>query len=240
MNWQWWLKSDAGLAARAAFGVSIFAAFAIIDFLRNGRGAQRWREYFFLAAVTTIAMLFGAINDVITASISWEYFYYGKGLSEQLGSPVPPDRIRLYPQAAWIGAQAAGAVGILAGALLLLAANPRPDSPKRSYQILFRRVGTILIAAAFGGVVGGVLGHFGLLTWTNNELVLLVRARLFRPSRFLCVYGIHLGEYVGGAIGTAAVMIQCLTRKQLQGGCTRPPFSVRKREGGRVHPPYVC
>ena len=47
----------------------------------------------------------------------------------------------------------------------------------------------------------GIAGREGQLTWLSSDLSGIVRENQFRPRQFLCVFGIHLGAYVGGAIG---------------------------------------
>src|SRR5579862_7453166 len=89
-RWFWWLISDAGLICRILIGAGIFAVLAILDVQRNGRKARRWREYLFLLCTAAAGSAYGAVNDLLTSSISWEYFYYGKGLGDLLGA-APPD-----------------------------------------------------------------------------------------------------------------------------------------------------
>src|SRR4051794_15810247 len=103
-GWDWWLSSDAGLFTRIGIGVAIFAVLATVDLVRHGRAATRWREYSFLLVAVAAAMLYGIANDAIASGISWEYFYYGKGLEQQLGQTLPPDPVALRWAACAIGA----------------------------------------------------------------------------------------------------------------------------------------
>jgi len=91
LSWSWWTKSTQGLLARIAIGAAIFAVLATVDLVRHAEKATRWREYLFLVAGVVLACGYGIINDQITSRISWEYFYYGKGLDEVLGPRIPPD-----------------------------------------------------------------------------------------------------------------------------------------------------
>ncbi|HWE03769.1 MAG TPA: hypothetical protein VG326_15300 [Tepidisphaeraceae bacterium] len=70
--WTWITTSDAGLLARISVGSLIFLVLALMDLRRHGRHATRWREYFFLIEVVAVAMLYGAVNDLLTSRISWE------------------------------------------------------------------------------------------------------------------------------------------------------------------------
>src|SRR5690242_9831290 len=114
-GWDWWVKSDEGLATRVAIGCSIFVVLALVDFARNGRRAARWREYLFLVFAVALAMGYGAVNDAVASRISWEYFYYGKGLSDQLGPRVPPDPAALRWAAVGVGLRATWSAGLIAG-----------------------------------------------------------------------------------------------------------------------------
>ena len=75
-NWDWWVKSDAGLLARLAVGAAVFTALAAWDLARRGRRARRWREYLFLLAAAGGGVAYGSVNDSISSAVSWEYFYY--------------------------------------------------------------------------------------------------------------------------------------------------------------------
>ncbi len=94
MSWHRWFQTDGGLLARVGIGTCVFAALAIHDLYRNGRNARRWREYAYLVFAGLMGIAYGAANDLITASVSWEYFYYGQGLFDLLGPKVPPDPAR--------------------------------------------------------------------------------------------------------------------------------------------------
>lgn len=211
----WWLHSDAGLLARIGIGAAIFATLALIDLARNGRRATRWREYLFLIAACALAMIYGVINDRIASSISWEYFYFGKGLDQQLGPRVPPDPAALHWAACKIGLKATWSVGLLIGVALLLANNPKPKLGQLPYRTLLRFLLMSLLASAGFAAIGAWIGSRGWLSWTSADLRALQRDDLFRPARFLAVYGLNLGGYVGGAISTIVgiVSIRRLRRR---------------------------
>lgn len=199
----WWLKSDAGLATRVGIGLSIFAALAVWDLGRRGRAATRWKEYLFLAVVSAAAMAYGAVNDRIGCSISWEYFYYGKGLDRELGPHAPPDPADLQREARKIGLKASWSAGLIVGVVLLVANNPRRGRPQLRYRQLLLLLPPVLLATAAAASLGGWAGAQGWLAWTSRDLRMLAREDLFRPQRFICVYGINLGSYVGALVGTA-------------------------------------
>src|SRR3954463_15199167 len=103
------------LPIRIAIGVAIFTALALHDLRRHGRRATRWREYAVLLACVAAACAYGVLNDQLTSSISWEYFYYGKGLETALGPQIPPDPLQLHLRAALVGVQATWSAGLILG-----------------------------------------------------------------------------------------------------------------------------
>jgi len=199
----WLINTDAGLACRIAIGVCIFIALALIDLRRNGRAATRWREYAFLLIAVVAAIAYGAINDQITSAISWEYFYYAKDLYKILGPTTPPDMRALHWQAAIVGAKATWTAGLIIGVALLLANNPMRDRPRlRNRQLLIYIPLIFLICVAFG-VCFGFFGREGWLNFLSADFQDMARADIFRPRRFMTTWGVHLGGYVGGGVGTA-------------------------------------
>ena len=217
-DWNWWLKSDAGLLARICIGAGIFAVMALWDLLRRGKRATRWREYLFLLAAVAIAMAYGIVNDRIASSISWEYFYYAKGLDQTLGPRTPPDPTALQWQAEKIGLKATWSAGLIVGVALLLANNPRParrQRPQLAYQKLLVLLGFVLLMGAIGAAIGAVLGSRGWLAWASHDLQMLLRDDLFRPRRFMCVWGLNLGGYVGGIVGTIVAVGRIVRERRI-------------------------
>ena len=207
-TWKWRLVSDAGLAARIGIGAAIFAALAAVDLWRNGRRATRWREYLFLVVAVGLAMAYGFVNDFVASGISWEYFYYGKGLDGMLGPQVPPDSGALRWAACGVGLRATWSAGLIAGVAVLVANNPRRDRRQLAYRQLLILLPAIFAGAAVVAGIGAWCGANGCLAWTKTDIAAIVREDLFRPRRFMCVYGMNLGGYVGGLMGTVAAVIR--------------------------------
>ncbi len=202
-----WLKSDASLTARIAAGVLIFTCLAVVDVLRRGRAATRWREYLFLLAIVAIALLYGIVNDQITSRISWEYFFFGKGLAEVLGPQVPPDPRQLSWEAAKVGMKATWTAGLLIGVAILFANNPSPTrAPLRYPRLLLAACRVILVAAACAAALG-YAGSSGWLAAFSDDFRQMLRHDEMRPRRFMIAFGIHLGGYIGGLLGAAWAVI---------------------------------
>ena len=209
-----WFKSDASLPLRIGVGVLVFAILGALDLRRNGRQATRGREYLFLLAAVAVALAYGVANDQITSRISWEYYYYGKGLQGVLGPRTPPDPARLSWAAAKVGMKATWTVGLLIGVALLVSNNPRPGRPRLPYRRLLARLPMILLSAMGAAALLGALGYRGWLAFFSDDFREMLRLNEFRPHRFMLVYGVHLGGYVGGLFGTAAAVVSVLRERR--------------------------
>jgi hypothetical protein len=205
INFLYWLMTtDRGLLARIAIGVVIFAILAAFDLAKRGKAATRWREYLFLLAVVAAAVLYGIINDNLAVSISPEYFVYGKGIG-------PSGSLRW--EACKVGMKAAFSAGLIIGATMLIANNPRRGRRQLRYEKLFALLSGIFLCAATGAVTGAAIGWFGGWNWVSNDLAVIWREGLFRPRPFMLVYGMNLGGYAGAGMGTVAVVAYILAEK---------------------------
>jgi multisubunit Na+/H+ antiporter MnhB subunit len=211
----WLLYSDGGFLTRVAIGVAIFLILALVDIRRNRSRATRWREYTFLLAVIAMAMLYGALNDLITSRISYEYFLFGKSLAQTLGYTIPPDPAALARGAVMIGIKATWSVGLIIGVAMLIANNPSKKLGQLPYRRLINYAGYVLLCSAVCAVMLGFAGSQGWLVRLSPDFGEMTRNNEFRPYRFMAVYGIHLGGYIGGVIGTIIAIISIrLNRKR--------------------------
>jgi len=211
--WYWLFLSEDGLLARIACGAAFFAILAIADIIRKGSQAQRWREYLFLLAVVPAAMAYGIINDQITATISWEYIYnHDASITAALGPDTPPDEAALRWQAFKLAAKATWSAGLLIAAFLLIANNPgKKRLPQLSYGRLYLMLRWPLMCALAMAAILGILGYFGAFASMFEDVC---KYTDWRPARFMAVWGIHLGGYAGGAIGTIIAVLTIRNKRR--------------------------
>jgi len=137
--WRWLLLEDEGLLVRIGLGVMIFGALALVDLRRRGRYATRWREYLFLLAAVVMAMTYGVTNDQITCTISWQYFQmHDVSIAAAFGDNLPPPQSILRWEALKLGLKATWSGGLIIGAAMLIANNPRSDRLQLPYRSLFK------------------------------------------------------------------------------------------------------
>jgi hypothetical protein len=162
-------------------------------------------------------MAYGALNGQVTSTISWEYFYYGKDLDKALGPTTPPDPIKLHLHAALVGIQATWTAGLIIGVALLLANNPSKSLPQLPHKTLLKFLPLVMLITATTAALGAYLGHAGHLTRFNADFPDMLRTDLWRPRRFMTVFGIHLGGYLGGLLGIlTSVTLILLKRRTLR------------------------
>jgi hypothetical protein len=209
----WLLHTFAGLFTRVLAGCLIFATLALVDLHRRGARATRWREYLFLLACVLASLLYGAINDQITTTISWEYFAYGKGVAEALPS-IAPNSLAFRLKVFKIGAMATWTAGLLIGVALLIANNPCRARAQLPYAQLLALLGRMFLLTATIASAFGVAGYLGLLARFSSDFREMLARDEFRPRRFMAVYGIHLGGYIGGLLATALACITIARRRR--------------------------
>src|SRR5689334_12038315 len=181
--WTWLTQSTPGLIARIALGVAIFAALALADLLKNGPRATRWREYAFLVIAVMAAMFYGVVNDQITSTISWEYFYYGKELANELGPITPPNPLKLRLAAVEVGVKATWSAGLFIGVALLLANNPSKKLPRLRNRKTLEQLPLVLTITAIVAALGALAGYAGLPAIWNQDFAQMLRRNEMRPRR---------------------------------------------------------
>ena len=173
--------------------VLVLAGVATWDRLRHGPGSLRWREYLFILLGGGLGALFGGATDfLVTSRLSPEYFQFGKG--------IPPGSGFL-SQVALLGLQAGFGPGALCG-VVYVALNTWPVALPR---LPWSRVAKAFVFPIFGAsVIGALLAvFFGQFDPYQFRTFL---SRVFEPDqvlRFIRVWWIHSGLYLGSALGLA-------------------------------------
>lgn len=176
---------------REIIGLSVLAGILLIEIVIHGRQSRRLREYGFLALATAIGVLFCLAWDFVTFRISPGYFAWGKGLAE---SPLP-----LGQATAWLAVNAGWRAGLLIGAVFLFANGRSQGPPRMPFIELVSQFYRPILGAIIVGAIGGLIFWFDPFgDWHN-----LPDGSDGDKRRFLIVQGLHLGGYLGGAIGTA-------------------------------------
>ncbi|HET6429345.1 MAG TPA: hypothetical protein VFJ30_13095 [Phycisphaerae bacterium] len=212
LRWLW--TTDGGLAVRIAIGGAILAALAVADLRRNRRRATRWKEYAFLLAGTAAAMAYALANDMVTVTISPLYFQVHEGLEAM------PDSIRAV--AAGVALKGAWSAGLILSVAMLIANNPRKGSPRLPQRRMYVKFAWPLAGAVAMSAALGVMAQAG---WLGGAGVADGQLR-----RFLIVARIHLGVYIGGAVGTVAAVVAILRERRKMGAT----MSEGEEEGGRA------
>ena len=174
--------------------VALMLAAASIDLVRRGTEATRWKEYAFVLAAGLIAGIFGLANNLVTSSISPEYFIFGKA--------VPTESISR--GAALLGLKAGFVVGIFSGGLCVYVATRKSAYPPFSLRNLMLLSWRPFVIAVTFAVLLPLM--FGKLDPLGFEAKLNPPLKASQVSGFVRVWWIHLGVYVGLMIGVLWVI----------------------------------
>lgn len=216
--WNWLFHTDMGLMVRLGAGVALFSLLALIEYRHCGKSARRWKEYLFLIYCTLAMMIFGVVNDQVTVSVSWEYFVYGKEYpAAELGRP---GELALRLWACEIGLKATWTAGLILGAILLICNNPSRRGPVVPIRRMLKLVWLVFVPAVVLAVVLGTAGYFGAWKNLTQDFRCIWAENMFRPRTFMAVWGMHLGAYIGGFIGTVSLAAWILKKRFSQRGAT--------------------
>ncbi len=183
------------------------AAFLLLlseELLRRPGEYRRGREYLFLGGVTVAAALYGVVHDFVTWSICPGYFVAGKGIP-QASSGFTKDVVVLAMKATWYA-------GLLTGAVLLIANNRDRLSCQLGYGTLVKMALIPLgISMLMEGIVGIAFGCFAKEVADGSGFDVCYERF---GARFFVVWGMHLGAYLGGAIGLAIAFFVTVSKKR--------------------------
>ena len=176
---------------RAALLAGLMIMGAALDRWRNGPAATRTKEYGFIWLTGAIGAVVGGVNDLITSSISPDYFILGKGLPAGEG---------LQMRAVLFGVKEGLSAGVIAGAICVYVARVKSRRPPLEFgsvlRLLWIPTGCALIGALVVPLTAGHSDPAGLAL----KLADTSQAAVFVPP-FLLVWWIHTGLYAGLAGG---------------------------------------
>lgn len=179
---------------RIALLLLVMSLVAAIDWLWNRRNATKWKEYGFVVFSGIVGTVFGFLNDLITSSISPEYFIFGKGLDPGEGLPL---------RAVFLGMQAGFSAGAIAGAICLYASTRNDGRPPLAYR---RLLGFLWRPVALAPATAIVLAFFRRFDPLGLSIQLDGILDSQRMERFLMVWRIHAGVYLGLLVGVVWII----------------------------------
>jgi ABC-type cobalt transport system substrate-binding protein len=192
---------------RAAFLAGLMIVAAGVELLRSGKSATRYKEYAFIWLTALLGCIIGAATDLITSSISPEYFTWGKGVLEGEGFQT---RIILF------GLKQGISAGVIAGAICIYASRRKSKFP----PLPFRALLSLLWIPTVGAVVCAFLlpllaGHSDpahLAAQLNGNL------SATQSASFLRVWWIHTGLYAGLLLGLVFLLTLVARRRRATPG----------------------
>lgn len=177
----------------------LFVAMSLVagmDWHRHRQKAAKWKEYGFVVLAGIVGMVFGFFNDLITSSISSEYFLFGKGLA--VGDA-------LVLRAGVLGMKAGFSAGAIAGAICLYASTRHCSWPPLPYRRLLGFLWRpIALAALTAMVLAFCFRDHDPLDF-SAQLDGIVDSRHMRP--FLLIWWIHVGLYLGLLMSVGWILV---------------------------------
>ena len=156
----------------------------------------RAKEYAFLVYAGLLAAAYAVVHDQLTTTLSPEYFVYAKGLA--------PSSLRV--DVVWLAVRAGLPMGLLGGAALLVANDPRRKAagPSLAYRTLMGVAIAPLVGAALLACVLGVANASAQFGTATARALGVPYPRVWR---FVIVWGMHWGSYVGGLLGVLGSVV---------------------------------
>jgi hypothetical protein len=190
---------------RVALLLGLMLVASLVDLFRNGARAVKFREYGFVIIAGALGAIVGFVNDLITSSISPDYFILGKGLEEG------PD-LRL--QAGLFGMRVGFSAGVIGGAVCLYASRRKSAYPPAKFSRLLRLLWMPVAGAIlFGIALPLALSKFDPARFSSQLDSMLIAGKI---DRFLQVWWIHVGLYTGMVIGLTAMILRAVKERKRQ------------------------
>jgi pimeloyl-ACP methyl ester carboxylesterase len=178
----------------------------------------RAKDYAFLLYTMLMAAAYGVAHDHVTATISPEYFLYGKDLSEA----SQPFRWAV----SLLAVRASLPAGLLCGTVLLVA-NRSGQLEQLTYASLVK---LSLVPLAAAGLLAAASGALNASAQIGTTQALELGVVPYRVWRFVIVWAVHVGSYAGALLGTVATAILIVTRRlRLPNLAPAPPDALRPR-----------
>jgi hypothetical protein len=190
---------------RAAFLAGLMTVGAVIDYWQQGRAATRYKEYAFIWFTGLIGGLLGGANDLITSSISPQYFILGKGLESGAGFQM---------RAMVFGIKEGLSAGVIAGAVSVYVARRKSQGPPLHLDSLLYMLWRPIFCPVVGAVIFPLLLGGSDPAGLRSKLVNMDPALLITPP-FLRVWWIHTGLYAGLLAGMIWLITSVVTRRKL-------------------------
>jgi len=188
---------------RMALLLGMMLIVSLVDLYRKGSQATKFRDYGFIIITGAVGAIVGFTNGLITSAISPEYFILGKGLEEA------PD---LRMQAGLFGLRVGFSAGVIGGAICLYTCRRKSTYPPIECSSLLR----MLWIPVTGAILCGIALPLGFSKFDparlSARLDTLIDAG--KISRFRQVWWIHIGLYVGMAIGLTAMLLRATKQRK--------------------------
>lgn len=192
---------------RLAVLAGLMALGALLDLSLHGRAATRYQEYTFVWFTGLLGCLAGATTDLITCSISPDYFRLGKGVSGGEGFAF---RVAVF------GIQEGLSAGVIAGALCLYVSRRKTKFAPLGYPELLGLLWMPVVCAFAGALL------FPLVAGRSDPAGLALKMDGVLPAAqappFLRVWWIHTGLYCGLLAGVIWLIVVALKRRKARAG----------------------
>jgi hypothetical protein len=190
---------------RAACLAGLMILLAVADLCRHGRAATRHKEYAFIFLTGLIGCLAGIVTDLITSSISPDYFTVGKDV---LGGAGFARRVAMF------GLKQGLSAGVIAGAVSLYVSRRKSKSPPLAFGsllgLLWMPMACGLAGALLLPLTAGRSDPAGLALKLDGAIATA------QVPPFLKVWWIHTGLY-GGLLAGVIWLAVVATRRRTAG-----------------------
>jgi hypothetical protein len=187
---------------RVTAGLVVFAILLAVDLCR-GR-YQRAKEYTYLFGMTVAAMAYGIVHDYVSWSISPAYFVFGKGIASA-ATCYSWETVKLAATALW-------SVGLLGSACVLVANNADKQGRQLPYAVLVKVAVIPLFLSIAIEIPLGLSFHW-IAPWMLSAAHLR-SLYAHAGSSFFIVWGMHIGAYLGGAMGIIIAVLVVVRKKR--------------------------